>query len=137
MHWTLPSSSISLVISAKWLHKRSSLIHLDFTRPSQAEVYTEEVSSPALTITFKLNERKDMKKLLLGALAAAAMVVVPGVSMAATYAYVNTAGEVMTTEATSGEAAILSAPGIHIRSGVLLIDDASDSAVVGNDVSGV
>lgn len=78
-----------------------------------------------------------MKKLLLGALAAAAMVVVPGVSMAATYAYVNTAGEVMTTEATSGEAAILSAPGIHIRSGVLLIDDASDSAVVGNDVSGV
>jgi hypothetical protein len=42
-----------------------------------------------------------MKTLLLGALALAAAVAVPGVSFAQTFAYVNQAGEVMTYEATT------------------------------------
>lgn len=75
-----------------------------------------------------------MNKLLLGALALAAIVAVPGVSLAATYAYVNTAGEVMTTEAANPNAAIMSAPGIHARSGVMLIEVASDQELVGDDV---
>lgn len=75
-----------------------------------------------------------MKKLLLGSLALAAVVAIPGVSLAATYAYVNTAGEVMTMEASNSSAALSSAPGIHPRSGVMLIETTSD-AVVGDSVN--
>jgi len=78
-----------------------------------------------------------MNKLLLGALALAAVVAVPGVSLAATYAYVNEAGEVMTTSATTPNEAIITAPNISTHSGVLLIEDSADSEVVGDDVSGV
>lgn len=78
-----------------------------------------------------------MKTLLLGAMALAATVAVPGISLAATYAYVNTAGEVMTVEAATPNAALMSAPGIHVRSGVILIDGADDTQLVGDRVSGV
>ncbi len=74
-----------------------------------------------------------MKKLLLGSLALAAVVAVPGVSLAATYAYVNTAGEVMTMEASNPSTAIATAPGIHSHSGVMLIQSTSDP-VVGDNV---
>ncbi len=74
-----------------------------------------------------------MKKLLLGSLALAAVVAIPGVSFAATYAYVNTAGEVMTMEASNASTAIATAPGIHPRSGVLLIQSTSDP-IVGDTV---
>lgn len=74
-----------------------------------------------------------MKKLLLGSLALAAVVAIPGVSLAATYAYVNTAGEVMTMEASNASTAIATAPGIHSRSGVMLIETTSDP-VVGDNV---
>ncbi|MDQ1299817.1 MAG: hypothetical protein QG636_485 [Patescibacteria group bacterium] len=74
-----------------------------------------------------------MKKLLLGSLALAAIVAIPGVSLAATYAYVNTAGEVMTMEASNPTTAIATAPGIHSRSGVMLIQTTSDP-VVGDNV---
>lgn len=74
-----------------------------------------------------------MKKLLLGSLALAAIVAIPGVSLAATYAYVNTAGEVMTMEASNPSTAISTAPGIHPRSGVMLIQSTSDP-VVGDNV---
>jgi hypothetical protein len=77
-----------------------------------------------------------MKTLLLGALALSAAVVLPGASLAAMYAYVNTSGEVMTTEAATPSAAIMSAPGIGVHSGVLLIESTND-AVVGDSVSGV
>lgn len=77
-----------------------------------------------------------MNKLFLGALALAAVVAVPGVSLAATYAYVNTAGEVMTTEASTPNQAITTAPGIAARSGVMLIEVTSDP-VVGDSVGGV
>ena len=75
-----------------------------------------------------------MKKLLLGSLALAAVIAVPGVSLAATYAYVNTAGEVMTMEASNSSTAISTAPGIHPRSGVMLIESTADP-VVGDDVN--
>lgn len=74
-----------------------------------------------------------MKKLLLGSLALAAIVAIPGVSLAATYAYVNTAGEVMTMEASNPSTAISTAPGIHPRSGVMLIQSTNDP-VVGDNV---
>lgn len=74
-----------------------------------------------------------MKKLLLGSLALAAVVAVPGVSLAATYAYVNTAGEVLTMEASNSSTAIATAPGIHPRSGVMLIESTSNP-VVGDEV---
>ncbi len=77
-----------------------------------------------------------MKTLLLGALALAAVVVVPGVSLAATYAYVNQAGEVMTTEAATPNEAITTAPNIGVHSGVMLLQSSSDP-VVGDSVSGV
>ena len=76
-----------------------------------------------------------MTKLFLGALALAAVVAVPGVSLAATYAYVNTAGEVMTTDAASANTALATAPGISMHSGVMLIE--MNDAVVGDDVNGV
>ncbi len=77
-----------------------------------------------------------MKKLLLGAFALAAVVAIPGVSLAATYAYVNTAGEVMTTEAATANSALSTAPGISMHSGVMLIEVTSDE-VVGDSVGGV
>ncbi len=79
-----------------------------------------------------------MNKLLLGAFALAAVVAIPSVSLAATYAYVNTAGEVMTTEAASANSAITTAPGIAARSGVMLIEVTSDDAeLIGDSVGGV
>ncbi len=77
-----------------------------------------------------------MKKLLLGAFALAAVVAVPGVSLAATYAYVNNAGEVMTTEAATANTALATAPGISTHSGVMLIEVTSDP-VIGDSVGGV
>lgn len=76
-----------------------------------------------------------MKTLLLSAavLAAAA---VPGISFAATYAYVNTSGEVMTTEAATPNSAIATAPNISLHSGVMLVNSTSDP-VVGDGVSGI
>jgi len=79
-----------------------------------------------------------MNKLFIGAFALAAIVAIPSVSLAATYAYVNTAGEVMTTEAANPNAAIMTAPGIAARSGVMLIEVTSDDAeLVGDSVGGV
>lgn len=77
-----------------------------------------------------------MNKLLLGALALAAVVAVPGISLGAMYAYVNTSGEVMTTDATTPNEALSTAPMIHMRSGVMLIES-DDAGIVGDDVSGI
>lgn len=76
-----------------------------------------------------------MNKLLLGAVAAAAAVVVPGISFAQTFAYVNQSGEVMTMEADTAMQALTTAPMIHERSGVMIITSTSDE-VVGDDVPG-
>ena len=77
-------------------------------------------------------------KLAVAALIAGATVAaVPGLSFAATYAYVNASGEVRTTEASTPDQAIMTAPGIDNHSGVLLVNDATDTQVVGDSVSGV
>lgn len=76
-------------------------------------------------------------KLFLGALALSAVFAMPGISFAASYAYVNTAGEVMSMEASNANTAIMTAPGIHMHSGVMLLDSSSDSSIVGDSVSGI
>lgn len=78
-----------------------------------------------------------MKKTLLGmgALAVLGAVALPAASFAATYAYVNTSGEVMTTESASASQAIATAPGIHMHSGVMLIETTADEAVVDENVN--
>lgn len=76
-----------------------------------------------------------MNKLFLGALALAAIVAAPAGAFAATYAYVNTAGEVMTMEAGSPNTALTTAPDIAARSGVMLIE--VTDPVVGDSVGGV
>lgn len=76
-----------------------------------------------------------MKKLYVGALALAAFVA-PGLASAQTFAYVNTAGEVMSMEATSASAALMTAPNLHVHSGVMLIDGSADMEIVGDDVPG-
>ncbi|KND47396.1 MAG: hypothetical protein AB199_03130 [Parcubacteria bacterium C7867-004] len=84
----------------------------------------------------RLINYKDMKKVLLSVFALAAIVAAPAVSLAATYAYVNTTGEVRTVEAASANQALSTAPNLGVHSGVMLIEDVSDP-VVGDRVGGV
>jgi hypothetical protein len=70
-----------------------------------------------------------MKKYLLGMLAVAALAAPTASALAATYAYVNAQGEVRTVEAADANTAINTAPGIHPRSGVILLDG-NDAALV-------
>jgi hypothetical protein len=60
---------------------------------------------------------------------------VPLFASAATYAYVDTTGEVKPVVADTWEQAIAKAVGIHIHSGVMLLDSPSDFDIVGNDVA--
>ncbi len=53
---------------------------------------------------------------------------------AASYAYVTTTGEVKSVTADNWMTAINTAPGIHMHSGVLLLKEAGDFQVVGDDV---
>lgn len=53
-------------------------------------------------------------------LAALAVVAIPSLSHAATYHYVNIAGETASVEAPNAETALLIAPNIHPNSGVTL-----------------
>lgn len=80
-----------------------------------------------------------MKKTLLGmgALALLGAVAIPAASFAATYAYVNVAGEVMTTVSSTPNDAMMTAPGIAARSGVMLIEVEADEDLVGDSVPGV
>lgn len=71
----------------------------------------------------------------IGALALAAAVAVPATSFAQMFAYVNTAGEVMTTDAANAQAALSTAPNLHVHSGVMEIG-ADDAEVIGDDVPG-
>lgn len=70
------------------------------------------------------------------ALAAAATFALPTFAHAATYAYVNTAGEVRTVNADTPHTAIAIAPGIAARSGVLLLLNPADG-IVGDNVGGI
>ncbi|MES2668551.1 MAG: hypothetical protein V4644_02600 [Patescibacteria group bacterium] len=70
-----------------------------------------------------------MKPFTLIALAAFAFVL-PGAALAATYAYVNTSGEVQTIETGSPDSA-LAATNIAARSGVILVTGSNDSILGG------
>ena len=59
---------------------------------------------------------------------------VPMLTNAATYAYVDTTGEVKPVVADTWQEAIAKAIGIHINSGVMLLDSPSDFDIVGNEV---
>ena len=76
-----------------------------------------------------------MKKKFLGALALAGVLAGPAISFAASYAYVDQTGDVRMVEATSAESALVTAPNIHMRSGVMIIDTTSDEDLVGDDVA--
>lgn len=77
-----------------------------------------------------------MKTFYVGALALAAVLAAPASSLAATYAYVNTVGEVMTVEAATPTQAIQTAPNIAVHSGVMTVG-ADDTDVLGDHVGGV
>jgi hypothetical protein len=66
-----------------------------------------------------------MKKLL-GITALAALVALPTASFAQTFAYVNTSGEVTSTEAADANTALATAPNIAVHSGVMLLTDPND-----------
>ena len=75
-----------------------------------------------------------MKKIL-ATTATAAALAIPGISFGATYAYVNVSGDVQTMTANDPNTAIATAPSIHPRSGVLLIDSEADEEVLEEDVT--
>ncbi len=54
---------------------------------------------------------------------------------AASYAYVDTTGDVKSVSANDWMTAISIAPGIHMHSGVMLLKDARDYTIVGDNVS--
>lgn len=56
---------------------------------------------------------------------------------AATYAYVDAQGEVKAVVADTWMAAIATAPGIHIHSGVMLLKSAADFTIIGDDVKSI
>lgn len=70
------------------------------------------------------------------ALFASAFILFPAFSQAASYAYVNQAGEVNMVEAADANTAIATAPNRAARSGVMLLNSPSDSNLVGDTVSG-
>lgn len=70
-------------------------------------------------------------------MAAFAVMAAPALTHAASYAYVHQTGNVSIVIADTWMAAIATAPGIAIHSGVLLLDSLDDSAVVGDNVNGV
>lgn len=63
-----------------------------------------------------------------------AFMTLPLFASAATYAYVDTAGEVKPVVADTWQEALAKAIGIHIHSGVMLLDSPSDFDIVGNEV---
>ena len=66
-----------------------------------------------------------MKKLL-GISALGAVLAVPAFTYAAPYAFVNASGEVNMVEAASAQQALTTAPNIHMRSGVMLLQSEND-----------
>lgn len=72
--------------------------------------------------------------LALGLMAGVLTMALPGIASAATYAYVNTLGEVNTVVANSWQTAIATAPNLHIHSGVMLLDTQADFEIVGDSI---
>ncbi len=78
----------------------------------------------------------NARSILIGA-TTAAVLAAPVSAFAATYAYVNTSGDVTTMEAANAATALATAPNMAVHSGVLLLDSSDDQEVVGDDVSGI
>ncbi len=66
-------------------------------------------------------------------MALGALIAVPAVGFAQTFAYVNTSGEVTTVEAVDANTALRTAPNMDIHSGVIRISSPSDG-IVGDKV---
>lgn len=58
----------------------------------------------------------------------------PALSYAASYAFVNAAGEVNLVGANNSSEALATAPNIHMRSGVMLLNSQADNQVIGGEV---
>lgn len=69
-------------------------------------------------------------------IATLALLVLPGLTQAANYAYVDNNGDVKSVVASDWQTAIKTAFNIYIHSGVLLLDSAEDLAVVGDHAGG-
>lgn len=89
--------------------------------------------------TYRTSPQARTSFLFLTGLVIAAFVAMslPTFAFAATYAYVNTAGEVRIVVADTPMVAISTAPGIGIHSGVLLLNSPADNDVVGDNVLGM
>ncbi|CAN5770947.1 hypothetical protein BH11PAT2_BH11PAT2_10110 [soil metagenome] len=74
-----------------------------------------------------------MKKVL-GMFALAAVIALPSMSYAATYAYVNSAGDVSAVVANTAAQALATAPGISVHSGVMLLSNPNDT-ILNNTVT--
>ncbi len=77
-----------------------------------------------------------VKLALASAIAFAGFVAFSGIASAATYAYVDAAGDVKSVTANDWMTAIATAPNIHRNSGVMLLTTAADYTVVGESVAG-
>lgn len=80
---------------------------------------------------------KNTLKLTAGLMAAFAIAVVPAMSYAANYAFVNNSGEVSLVIANTAEQAIATAFNRSARSGVILLNSLADNGLVGDNVSGI
>lgn len=69
--------------------------------------------------------------------AALLVMILPSMSHAASYAYVNQSGNVSVVSATSWMAAIANAPGIAIHSGVILLDNLFGTSGLNANTGGI
>ncbi len=80
----------------------------------------------------------NLTALMVGASLVVALILVsiPAFASAASYAYVDSFGDVKMVIANDWQTAISIAPNRHINSGVLLLNSASDFTIIGDSVNG-
>ncbi len=80
----------------------------------------------------------NLKALMVGIGLVVALIIasIPAFAGAASYAYVDSFGDVKMVVANDWQTAIAIAPNRHINSGVLLLNSASDFTIVGDSVNG-
>jgi hypothetical protein len=86
--------------------------------------------------TNTLPTQLTVKLAVASAIIFAGFIALSGSVNAATYAYVDAAGDVKSVTANDWKTAIATAPNIHIHSGVMLLTTAADYTVVGDSVPG-
>lgn len=77
-----------------------------------------------------------VKLTVASAIAFAGIMAATGIASAATFAYVDAAGDVKSVVANDWRTAIATAPNIHMHSGVMLLTTAADYTIVGDSVAG-